>query len=79
MKTDGWYIKKTSFIISLIIALIVLLGSIISPFVWKESVEQRVAQNERDIKELKKTQERFYERIDKKIDDIYQLLLREKR
>ena len=50
---QGWTVKKWHVIISIILLLIVITGSVISPFVWKASVDTKIGQNEGAIKELR--------------------------
>jgi len=72
---QGWFVKRTHFIVSLIVLLIVLLGSIVSPFVWKATIDLKVQQNANDILKMDKKIEKSITDYNDKIDYIYKYLL----
>jgi len=81
-KKRGRYVRDTYLVTAIIVAIVILMGAIISPFVWKESMDMKVNYNTQEIKILRVDIEKLkgidvqVKNMNEKINSIYDYLLK---
>jgi len=88
IKTDnnktpkGRFVRDAYLISAIIVAIIILMGSIISPFVWKKSIDLKVNYNAKEINIIRNDVEKLkgidiqVKDMNTKINGIYDFLLK---